>query len=88
MRVWDTVGEDQTLKGEYKIISGRVYVLAYFGSENIVTYALTEMTLNGMEKVNASLRLETGETSIQTIINLYSKDLTSSVPQIRACFHV
>lgn len=26
VRVWDTVGEDQVLKGEYKVISGRMYV--------------------------------------------------------------
>ena len=24
VRIWDTVGEDQTLKGEYKVITGRV----------------------------------------------------------------
>jgi hypothetical protein len=27
VRVWDTAGEDQTLKGEYKVISGRMYVI-------------------------------------------------------------
>ena len=26
VRIWDTVGEDQTLKGEYKALSGRVLV--------------------------------------------------------------
>ncbi len=30
VRVWDTVGEDQTLKGEYKVISGRMYVVFFF----------------------------------------------------------
>lgn len=24
VRIWDTVGEDQTLKGEYKVISGKM----------------------------------------------------------------
>ena len=76
------------MKGEYKVISGRVYVLAYLGSEDILTHASTEMISNGMEKVNASSRLETGETSMLTINNLDSKDLTSPVPQVRACFHV
>ena len=80
VRVWDTVGEDQTLKGEYKVISGRVSVLAYFGSEDILTHASTEMTSNGMVKVNASSQLEMGETSMLTITNLYSKDLTSPGP--------
>lgn len=28
VRVWDTMGEDQTLKGEYKVISGRMYVVS------------------------------------------------------------
>ncbi len=27
VRVWDTVGEDRTLKGEYKVIGGRMSVL-------------------------------------------------------------
>lgn len=26
VRIWDTVGEDQSLKGEYRVISGRMYV--------------------------------------------------------------
>ena len=26
VNVWDTVGEDQVVKGEYRVISGRVYV--------------------------------------------------------------
>ena len=26
VRIWDIVGEDQALKGEYKVIAGRVYV--------------------------------------------------------------
>jgi len=28
VRVWDTVGEDQILKGEYKVISGKMCVLS------------------------------------------------------------
>ncbi len=30
VRVWDTVSEDQTLRGEYKVISGRMYVVFFF----------------------------------------------------------
>lgn len=30
MRVWDIVGEDQVLKGEYKVISGKMCGLRYF----------------------------------------------------------
>jgi len=25
VKVWDTVGEDKTLKGEYKVLAGRMY---------------------------------------------------------------
>lgn len=27
VRIWDTVGEEQTLKGEYKVLPGRMYVV-------------------------------------------------------------
>ena len=27
VRVWDTIGEDKTLKGEYKVLAGRMYVV-------------------------------------------------------------
>jgi hypothetical protein len=27
VNIWDVVGEDQVVKGEYKVISGRVYVI-------------------------------------------------------------
>jgi hypothetical protein len=26
VRIWDTLGEEQILKGEYKVISGKMYV--------------------------------------------------------------
>lgn len=26
VKVWDTVGEDKVLKGEYKVLAGKVYV--------------------------------------------------------------
>jgi hypothetical protein len=32
VNIWDVVGEDQIVKGEYKVISGRVYVLVPFSS--------------------------------------------------------
>ena len=28
VNIWDVVGEEQIVKGEYKVISGRVYVLS------------------------------------------------------------
>ena len=27
MKVWDTIGEDKILKGEYKVLGGRMYVV-------------------------------------------------------------
>jgi len=27
VKVWDTIGEDRTLKGEYKVLAGRMYVV-------------------------------------------------------------
>ena len=56
VRIWDTVGEDQTLKGEYKVISGKMcdlFVLnlnlrAQLMDENIAT------TSSGMAKASAS----------------------------------
>ena len=29
VKVWDTVGEDKVLKGEYKILAGKMYVDLY-----------------------------------------------------------
>lgn len=40
VRIWDTVGEDQTLKGEYKVITGRVYVTVAFICEYAVSNSL------------------------------------------------
>jgi len=25
VKIWDTIGEDKTLKGEYKVLAGRMY---------------------------------------------------------------
>lgn len=57
MRVWDLVGEDRTLKGEYRAISGRVYVLpvsCFCAYTSRLTRLLRELEtiLNGTERVN------------------------------------
>jgi len=52
--VWDTVGEDQTLKGEYRVISGRMCVHV----TDIVPIFLIgkppETIWNGMGRANES----------------------------------
>jgi hypothetical protein len=59
VRVWDTVGEDQTLKGEYKVISGKMCDLFVF-SLNLRAQlmdennCLSETTSSGMAKASAS----------------------------------
>ena len=38
VKVWDTIGEDKTLKGEYKVLAGRMY------AASIDVSCLNEMT--------------------------------------------
>jgi WD repeat-containing protein 1 (actin-interacting protein 1) len=40
VRIWDTVGEDQTLKGEYKVISGRMYAPSHSLSKALVVLTI------------------------------------------------
>jgi hypothetical protein len=53
VKVWDTVGEDQTLKGEYKVISGRMYVFSVLLECDRTLTVRQVMTWNGMGKVSA-----------------------------------
>ncbi|KAF8962540.1 WD40-repeat-containing domain protein [Flammula alnicola] len=53
VKIWDVVGEDQILKGEYKVISGRVYVLPS-SSEKYHEFAIG-MISHGMARANGSL---------------------------------
>ena len=32
VNIWDVVGEEQIVKGEYKVISGRVYVMFFLST--------------------------------------------------------
>ncbi|GLB42129.1 putative WD domain, G-beta repeat [Lyophyllum shimeji] len=58
VRVWDTVGEDQTLKGEYKVISGRINDLAWDGeSKRIIAVG------DGREKFGHAFMMETGSST-------------------------
>ncbi|KAF8921185.1 WD40 repeat-like protein [Mucidula mucida] len=55
VRVWDTVGEDQTLKGEYKVISGRINDLEWDGeSKRIIAVG------DGREKFGHAFMMDTG----------------------------
>ncbi|CAA7264403.1 unnamed protein product [Cyclocybe aegerita] len=55
VNVWDTVGEDQVLKGEYKVISGRVNDLAWDGeSKRIIAVG------DGKEKFGHAFMMDTG----------------------------
>ncbi|KAF8068843.1 WD40 repeat-like protein [Lyophyllum atratum] len=58
VRVWDTVGEDQTLKGEYKVISGRINDVAWDGeSKRIIAVG------DGREKFGHAFMMDTGSST-------------------------
>ncbi|TFK32026.1 WD40 repeat-like protein [Crucibulum laeve] len=58
VKVWDTVGEDQVLKGEYKVISGRVNDLAWDGeSKRILAVG------DGREKFGHAFMMDTGSST-------------------------
>ncbi|KAF9443022.1 WD40 repeat-like protein [Macrolepiota fuliginosa MF-IS2] len=55
VRIWDTVGEDQALKGEYKVISGRINDLAWDGeSKRIIAVG------DGRERFGYAFNMDTG----------------------------
>ncbi|TRM63711.1 WD40-repeat-containing domain protein [Schizophyllum amplum] len=55
VRVWDTVGEDRSLKGEYKVISGRVNDLEWDGeSKRIIAVG------DGRDKFGHAFMMDTG----------------------------
>jgi hypothetical protein len=73
VRVWDTVGEEQILKGEYKVFAGKMYV-----EINIFPPVLIlpqEMTWNGMVRVSVSSLLEMDERSLSLSTTETSADL-------------
>ncbi|KAJ7634661.1 WD40-repeat-containing domain protein [Roridomyces roridus] len=58
VRVWDTVGEDQVLKGEYKVISGRINDLEWDGeSKRIIAVG------DGREKFGQAFMMDTGSST-------------------------
>ncbi|KAI0356078.1 WD40 repeat-like protein [Trametes cingulata] len=58
VRIWDTVGEDQTLKGEYKVISGRVKDLEWDGeSKRIIAVG------DGRDKFGHAFMMDTGSST-------------------------
>ncbi|KAH7925452.1 WD40 repeat-like protein, partial [Leucogyrophana mollusca] len=58
VKVWDTVGEDQIIKGEYKVISGRINDLAWDGeSKRIIAVG------DGREKFGHAFMMDTGTSS-------------------------
>ncbi|KAF8636915.1 hypothetical protein AX17_003166 [Amanita inopinata Kibby_2008] len=55
VRIWDTVGQDNVLKGEYKVISGRINDLAWDGeSKRIIAVG------EGREKFGHAFMMDTG----------------------------
>ncbi|KAK0192588.1 quinon protein alcohol dehydrogenase-like superfamily [Armillaria mellea] len=62
VRVWDTVGEDQTLKGEYKVISGRINDVEWDGeSKRIIAVG------DGREKFGHAFMMDTGSSTGEII---------------------
>ncbi|KAF8155889.1 WD40-repeat-containing domain protein [Crassisporium funariophilum] len=58
VNVWDVVGEDQILKGEYRVISGRVNDLAWDGeSKRIIAVG------DGKEKFGSAFQMDTGSST-------------------------
>ncbi|KAF7325637.1 WD40 repeat-like protein [Mycena kentingensis (nom. inval.)] len=58
VRVWDTVGEDQVLKGEYKVISGRINDLEWDGeSKRIIAVG------DGRERFGHAFMFDTGSST-------------------------
>ncbi|TFK49120.1 WD40 repeat-like protein [Heliocybe sulcata] len=62
VRVWDTVGEDNSLKGEYKVISGRINDLDWDGeSKRIIAVG------DGREKFGHAFMMDTGSSTGEII---------------------
>ncbi|CAK5280612.1 unnamed protein product [Mycena citricolor] len=58
VRVWDTVGEDQVLKGEYKVIAGRINDLEWDGeSKRIIAVG------DGREKFGHAFMMDSGSST-------------------------
>jgi len=58
VRVWDTVGEDQTLKGEFKVISGKINDLEWDGeSKRIIAVG------DGKEKFGHAFLFDSGSST-------------------------
>ncbi|KAH9951566.1 WD40 repeat-like protein [Amylocystis lapponica] len=62
VRVWDTVGEDQVLKGEYKVITGRVKDLQWDGeSKRIIAVG------DGRDKFGHAFMMDSGSSTGEII---------------------
>ncbi|KAJ8454420.1 hypothetical protein ONZ45_g19315 [Pleurotus djamor] len=62
VRVWDTVGDEQILKGEYKVLGGRVNDLAWDGeSKRIIAVG------DGKEKFGHAFMMDTGSSTGEII---------------------
>ncbi|KAF9269416.1 WD40 repeat-like protein [Marasmius fiardii PR-910] len=62
VRIWDTVGEDQVLKGEYKVISGRINDLEWDGESKRIVAAG-----DGREKFGHAFMMDTGSSTGEII---------------------
>ena len=65
VRIWDIVGEDQSLKGAYKVLSGKMCGLLSFCATTSLHNArsIVATISSGMVRANVSSRLATGKKS-------------------------
>jgi WD repeat-containing protein 1 (actin-interacting protein 1) len=52
VRIWDIVGEDQALKGEFKVISGKMYAVFshYTSTSKLSSYLSNDLEWDGESK--------------------------------------
>jgi len=76
VRIWDTVGQDNVLKGEYKVISGPMYVESMRSFDIGLIVHVVVMISRGMERASVSLLSEMDERSKFVFIVIIDCSLT------------
>ena len=76
VRIWDTVGQDNVLKGEYKVISGAVYVVITQVDIGLIVHGVATIS-HGMVRASGSLPSGMDERSEFTFV-VISEYLTNS----------
>ncbi|KAG2008225.1 WD-repeat-containing protein [Coprinopsis cinerea AmutBmut pab1-1] len=76
VRVWDVVGEDKALKGEYRVLAGRINDLAWDGeSKRIIAVG------DGRDKFGHAFMMDTGSSSGEIIGHSKAVNAVSIRPQ-------